>query len=414
MKQDYNFDVDKIKSLSNEEKISRKKDLDKFLKTGFPNKQHEDWKFTDLNAILNKNFDKITNNFEFDLNKKIKILENFEHNYILLTNGTLSLSNFSYEDKNKIEIKDFKNTEANTLATPNILTLLNSALSSGGYSLKVSDNYKVNKPLVIYNYFSKNLENIIINNRNSIKINKGSKLTMIEYTIDNSQDSFIRNTQDNVLIDDNADLKSIFIQKSKSSGHFYRYTHVSLEDNSNYQNFTLTSGLKFNKSEIEINLNKDNGNCSVLSALNISGHEHQEIKTRINHYAPNCESYQKIKNVVHENGKGVYQGKIFVKNIAQKTNAYQLSKALILNNSAEFDAKPELEIYADDVKCSHGSTSGSIDKDAIHYLMTRGIDEKQAKQLLINGFLKDILENVSNAQIREFLENTLEEQIHGY
>ncbi len=414
MKQDYNFDVDKIKSLSNEEKISRKKDLDKFLKTGFPNKQHEDWKFTDLNAILNKNFDKITNNFEFDLNKKIKILENFEHNYILLTNGTLSLSNFSYEDKNKIEIKDFKNTEANTLATPNILTLLNSALSSGGYSLKVSDNYKFNKPLVIYNYFSKNLENIIINNRNSIKINKGSKLTMIEYTIDNSQDSFIRNTQDNVLIDDNADLKSIFIQKSKSSGHFYRYTHVSLEDNSNYQNFTLTSGLKFNKSEIEINLNKDNGNCSVLSALNISGHEHQEIKTRINHYAPNCESYQKIKNVVHENGKGVYQGKIFVKNIAQKTNAYQLSKALILNNSAEFDAKPELEIYADDVKCSHGSTSGSIDKDAIHYLMTRGIDEKQAKQLLINGFLKDILENVSNAQIREFLENTLEEQIHGY
>ncbi len=414
MKQDYNFDVDKIKSLSNEEKISRKKDLDKFLKTGFPNKQHEDWKFTDLNAILNKNFDKITNNFEFDLNKKIKILENFEHNYILLTNGTLSLSNFSYEDKNKIEIKDFKNTEANTLATPNILTLLNSALSSGGYSLKVSDNYKFNKPLVIYNYFSKNLENIIINNRNSIKINKGSKLTMIEYTIDNSQDSFIRNTQDNVLIDDNADLKSIFIQKSKSSGHFYRYTHVSLEDNSNYQNFTLTSGLKFNKSEIEINLNKDNGNCSVLSALNISGHEHQEIKTRINHYAPNCESYQKIKNVLHENGKGVYQGKIFVKNIAQKTNAYQLSKALILNNSAEFDAKPELEIYADDVKCSHGSTSGSIDKDAIHYLMTRGIDEKQAKQLLINGFLKDILENVSNAQIREFLENTLEEQIHGY
>ncbi len=414
MKQDYNFDVDKIKSLSNEEKISRKKDLDKFLKTGFPNKQHEDWKFTDLNAILNKNFDKITNDFEFDLNKKIKILENFEHNYILLTNGTLSLSNFSYEDKNKIEIKDFKNTEANTLATPNILTLLNSALSSGGYSLKVSDNYKFNKPLVIYNYFSKNLENIIINNRNSIKINKGSKLMMIEYTIDNSHDSFIRNTQDNVLIDDNADLKSIFIQKSKSSGHFYRHTHVSLEDNSNYQNFTLTSGLKFNKSEIEINLNKDNGNCSVLSALNISGHEHQEIKTRINHYAPNCESYQKIKNVVHENGKGVYQGKIFVKNIAQKTNAYQLSKALILNNSAEFDAKPELEIYADDVKCSHGSTSGSIDKDAIFYLMTRGIDEKQAKQLLINGFLKDILENVSNAQIREFLENTLEEQIHGY
>jgi Fe-S cluster assembly protein SufD len=89
--------------------------------------------------------------------------------------------------------------------------------------------------------------------------------------------------------------------------------------------------------------------------------EHQEIKTRINHNAPNCQSYQKIKNVLNDESKGVYQGKIFVKNIAQKTDAYQLSKALILNDAAEFDAKPELEIYADDVKCSHGSTSGSID-----------------------------------------------------
>ena len=102
MKQDYNFDVDKIKSISNKEKVSRKKYLDTFLKTGFPNKQNEDWKFTDLNAILNKNFDEITNIFEFDLNKKFKILENFDHNYILLTNGILSKSDFNYEDQDKI------------------------------------------------------------------------------------------------------------------------------------------------------------------------------------------------------------------------------------------------------------------------------------------------------------------------
>ena len=109
MKQEYNFDIDKIKSLSNEEKVSRKKDLNIFLETGFPNKQNEDWKFTDLNAILNKNFDEITNSFEFDLDKKFKILKNFDHNYILLTNGLLSKSNFNYEDEVKIEIKDLKN-----------------------------------------------------------------------------------------------------------------------------------------------------------------------------------------------------------------------------------------------------------------------------------------------------------------
>lgn len=414
MKQEYNFDVDKIESLSNEEKVSRKKDLNIFLETGFPNKQHEDWKFTDLNAILNKNFDKITNNFEFDLKKQFKILKDFNHNYILLTNGILSKSNFNYEDENKIEIKDFKNKNTDTLATTNNLTLLNKALSFGGYSLTVSDNYKFKKPLIVYNYFSENLKNVILNNSNYIKLNKGSELTAVEYTIDNSQNNFIKNTLDKVLLDSNAVYKSIIIQNSKSSGHFYRYTNASLENDSNYQNFILTSGLKFNKSEIEVNLNKGNSNCSILSALNIVENEHQEIKTRINHYAPNCESYQKIKNVVNENGKGVYQGKIFVKDIAQKTNAYQLSKALILNDKAEFDAKPELEIYADDVKCSHGSTSGSINADAIHYLMTRGIDAKTAKQLLINGFLSEIIDNISDTNLKKFVETILEGQINGY
>ncbi len=414
MKQDYNFESSNIKNISSEEKASRRKNLNLFLAAGFPNKQNEDWKFTDLNAILNKNFDKITNNFKFDLNKKIKILKNFDHNYIILTNGILSTNNFDYEDKSKIEIKDFKDLEKDTSAASNTLTLLNNALSLGGYSLEVFDNYKFKKPLIIYNYFSENLKNVILNNRNCVKLNKGSELTTIEYTIDNYQNNFIKNTADIVSLENHAIYKNISIQNSKSNGHFYRHTKASLDNSSEFQNFIFTSGLKFNKSEIEINLNKENANSSILSALNIADNEHQEIKTRINHFAPNCESYQKIKNVVNENGRGVYQGKIFVKDVAQKTNAYQLSKALVLNDKAEFNAKPELEIYADDVKCSHGSSSGSIDTDAIHYLMTRGIDAKTAKEFLINGFLNDVLEKISDTNIKSFLKSILEGQINGH
>ena len=133
----------------------------------------------------------------------------------------------------------------------------------------------------------------------------------------------------------------------------------------------------------------------------------------MNHLAPNCKSYQKIKNVLESDSKGVYQGKIFVKDIAQKTDAYQLSKALILDNQAEFNAKPELEIYADDVKCSHGSSSGSIDEDSIHYIMTRGIEFDEAKKLLIKGFLNEIFENVVEKKIKLFLEKSIEEQING-
>ena len=414
MKQSYDFNIEKIKNLSLEEKISRQKNLDLFYKFGFPTKQVEDWKFTDLNLILNKNFESISNDVNFASNKNLEVIKNFEHNYIFLTNGSIVSTNFDWEEKNKILIKDFNQKETTNLDSGNVLTLLNSALLSGGFELEIAKNYKLKKPLVVYNYYSKDLKNKILNNKNSIKLNQGSKLTLIDYSDGNIQSNFIRNTVDIVSLEENAILKNILIQNSKSNGHFYRYVKGSLESRSNYENYILSSGLKLNKIEIEINLNKDNSSCSIYSALNLLEDQHQEIKSRINHNSPNCKSYQKIKNVLNDKSKGVYQGKIFVEKIAQKTDAYQLSKALIVSDSAEFDAKPELEIYADDVKCSHGSTSGSIDSDAVYYLMTRGIPKKEAVKLLINGFLSEVLENITSSKLKLFLEEVLERQINGH
>tara|TARA_B110000444_G_scaffold81395_1_gene76995 strand:- start:574 stop:1818 length:1245 start_codon:yes stop_codon:yes gene_type:complete len=414
MKQNYDFDITKIKNLSMEEKTSRQKNLDLFYKSGFPSKQIEDWKFTDLNLILNKNFEKISNKVDFESNEELEIIKNFEHNYILLNNGKIISTSFAYEEKNKILIKDFEQKESINLEPNNTLALLNNALSSGGFSLEINKNYKLKKPLVIYNYFSKDLKNKILNNKNSIKLNEGSELTLIDYNEGNIQNNFIKNTIETVSLDTNAVLKNIFIQESKCNGHFYKYIQGSLEGGSNYENYILSSGLKLNKIEIEINLNRDNSSCSIYSALNLLESQHQEIKTRINHNSPNCKSYQKIKNVLNDKSRGVYQGKIFVNKIAQKTDAYQLSKALILNDDAEFDAKPELEIYADDVKCSHGSTSGSIDPDAVYYLMTRGISKKEAVKLLISGFLNEMLENITTTPVKIFLKKILERQINGH
>ena len=414
MKQSYNFNIEKIKNLSLEEKIVRKKNLDLFYKSGFPTKQVEDWKFTDLNLILNKNFDNISNEVNFESSKEFKAIENFEHNFIFLTNGKIISTNFDHEEKSKILIKDFNQEEVMNIDPSNALALLNSALSSGGFSLEITKDYKLKKPLIVYNCFSQDLKNKILNNKNSIKLNEGSELTLIDYSDDNTQSNFIKNTVDSVSLDKNAVLKNILIENSKNNGHFYKYIKGSLEGGSSYENYILSSGLKLNKIEIEINLNKDNSSCSIYSALNLLEDQHQEIKTRINHNSPNCKSYQKIKNVLNDKSKGIYQGKIFVEKIAQKTDAYQLSKALIINDDAEFDAKPELEIYADDVKCSHGSTSGSIDSDAVHYLMTRGISKKEAVKLLINGFLNEVLEKITNNELKIFLEKILERQINGH
>ena len=410
----YDFKIENIKDLSLDEKNSRKKNLDLFFQNGFPNKKDEDWKFTDLNSILGKNFNNIANKESISEDKKFETIEDFEHNFIYLVDGKLISNDFSYEDKSNISINDYNYKNKGKLDEKSSLTLLNNALATGGFTLEVSKNYKFTKPLIIYNYFSKNLKESIINNKNSIILNAESGLNLINYIDDDSKDNFVTNTIDSIIIKKNASLKNIFINNSRCNGYFYRFTKSVLEKGSIYDNYLLSTGLKFNKLDIEIDHNQENSRSSIFSALNLLGSEHQEIKTRINHNAPNCQSYQKVKNVLNGQSKGVYQGKIFVKDIAQKTDAYQLSKALILNDEAEFDAKPELEIYADDVKCSHGSTSGSIDFDSIHYLKSRGIPEKEAYQMLINGFLNEVLEKVKDAKLKNFLLEKLERQINGY
>ena len=163
-----------------EEKNFRQKNLDLFYKSGFPSKQVEDWKFTDLSLILNKNFKSISNEVDFESTKELKTIKDFEHNYIFLNNGKIISTNFAHEEVNKILIKDFDQRKIINFDPANTLSLLNNALSSGGFSLEVTKNYKLKKPLIVYNYYSKDLENKILNNKNSIKLNEGSELTLID------------------------------------------------------------------------------------------------------------------------------------------------------------------------------------------------------------------------------------------
>ena len=412
MDQLFNIDLKKIPVSSDEEASERKKNFELFLETGLPNKKDENWKFSDLNFIISKNFKQFSISDDFKFDKKIQFIKDFDHNYIALIDGVYKSCDMRFEEKEKVKIESFKSFDSLTGEKSNNLYNLNKALSSGGFSLEVQKDYKFKKPIIIYNYFTSNLDNKIINNSNQIKLDQNSELTLIEYNI-SEKSKFFKNTFEKINIGQGSLLKSITIQKTKSNGYFYKNISGTQDYNSSYQSFILSSGLKFNKIEINMDLEKENSNCYILSGLSLGKDEHQEIKTRINHLAPNCKSYQKIKNVLENDSTGVYQGKIFVKDIAQKTDAYQLSKALILDDQAEFNAKPELEIYADDVKCSHGSTSGSIDEDAIHYLMTRGIKLPIAKKLLINGFLNEIFENIPEEKLKTFLEKSIMEQVDG-
>ena len=406
--------IDKIGNFSKEEKNFRLKNLSHFNNLGFPNKKYEDWKFSDLREIVSKNFKKLKVKSIKSKEPTVDFIKDFDHNYIIVINGELTLSNFKFEEKDKIKIKTFLNENFSNDKETNPLINLNNALSDMGFSLEVKEKYKFKKILVIYYLFTNDLNENILNTKNKIRIGKESELHVLELIINKSTKNFFNNVYENITLEEKAIFKNICVQNEKSSGYFHKYSKNKLSSKSNFSSFVFPSGMKFNKLDLEFDLDGENSECNLQSASFLNHNDHQEIKTRINHFSPNCKSYQKVKNVLNLESKGIFQGKIFVKDVAQKTNAYQLSKALILNDKAEFDAKPELEIYADDVKCSHGSTSGSIDTDAIHYLMTRGIDEKTAKQLLINGFLNDILDNITATNLKKFVEITLEGQINGY
>ena len=405
--------IDQIKKITLEEKNFRIKNLKLFNTAGFPSKKFEDWKFTDFRKIVDNNFNKLDTKKVTSDFKKTELVKNFDHNYIILVNGSLHSNNFDHEEKSKIKISSYDNN-INYELTENPLICLNHALAENGYSLEVEENYKFNKTLVIYNFFTNEVKDKILNNKNKIKVKKNSELHIIEYTINESKHKFINNVYEDLVLEKNSKLKNLYIQSKRSEGFFHKYLKSKLSENSDYVNLIFSSGLRFNKLDIECDLIGKNCSCNILSALFLNKNEHQEIKTRINHLVPDCKSYQRVKKVLDSESKGIFQGKIYVKDEAQKTNAYQLSKALLLHDDAEFNSKPELEIYADDVKCSHGSTSGSIDEDSLHYLMTRGLNRKESTNLLIKGFLNDVVEFIKNSKIKEFVENKLEEQINGH
>ncbi len=414
---DLNF---KIKNESDKSFKLRETNLLNFKKNGFPNKKSEDWKFTDLEKVLNDNFKELNNGQTERGEPKTQNLQ-FKHNAITLINGKLERFNFepeNFQDKNFLLIKELNPDQNFNFANEfknDPMQNLNIALNEGGFSLNFSPNYKFKYPIVIYNYFSGNFKNKIINNSEVINISKNSEVTIIDYLIDESQGSFFKNTFRYLNIESESTLNYYFINKNESKNFFYDFSKVSLSKNSCFEKYLFSSGIKFNKSDNNIKLDGENSSSKIYSGLFLGKNNHHEIKTNVEHLKPNCHSHQDIKNVLTTGSKGVFQGKIYVDSIAQKTNAYQLSKGLLLDENSEFSSKPELEIYADDVKCSHGSTSGNIDRDALFYLKSRGIKEKEAIKIIIKGFLESIFENIKNEDIKKILINHINISLkYGY
>jgi len=386
----------------------KKNYLNEFIKKGFPNRKLENWKFSDISQIIKKNIGDLNFYNDYSFSNKIDssiFVSGLEHNKIVFINGRIEKIEFNYEDENKIEILD----EIELKDKPNFensLIDLNNAFTNKYYKIVVKENYALKKPLFIYHTTNENLHLKNINLRLDFLLKKNSCLKLVDVSNDLSEKNFI-NTIYNFELNQDSILKNYKIDQKKNSNLKYSFNKIDQDTNSVSETFILSSGSNFIKNEINCNLKGKYSSAFINGILYLNEKHHHEIRTSVNHLIDNTKSYQLIKSVLDNDSKSVYQGKIFVNSDAQKTNGYQLSKAILLNENAEFNAKPELEIYADDVKCSHGSASGSLNQDSIFYLMSRGLNYKQAKELLINGFLLDVVEKITDPEVRNLIKNLI-------
>ena len=398
----------KASSFSERDVDLKKGFLNKFIAKGFPSRKFENWKFSDMNQIIKKNIGELSFYNDYSLSNKIDtsvFIDELEHNKIVFINGRVEKIDFGFEDKNKIEINEATKPK-DKLENNNSLIDLNNAFIDKNYKILVKENYSFNKPLIVYHTSNNKIKSKNINLRLEFELEKNSSLKLVDFFKDTSEKNFI-NIFYNFDLKKDAILKNYKIDKIQNNNIKYSFNNINQDENSVSETFILSAGSDFLKNEINCNLIGKYSSAFVNGIFSLTDNQHHEIRTTINHLTENTKSYQLIKSVLGKDSKAVYQGKILVNSIAQKTDGYQLSKALLLNETSEFNAKPELEIYADDVKCSHGSASGSLDENSIFYLMSRGLSHKQSKELLINGFVLEVIEKITDNEIKNLVKNMI-------
>ena len=398
----------KTSAFSEKDTEFKKDFLNKFIAKGFPSKKFENWKFLDLNQIIKKNISKLSFYNDYSSSNKIDtsiFIDGFEHNKIFFINGKVEKIDFTFEDEDKIEINE-ESKPQKKFENNNSLIDLNSAFTNKSYKILVKENYSFNKPLIVYHTTNDKIKSKNINLRLEFELEQNSSLRLIDFFKDKSKNNFI-NIFYNFDLKKDAILKNYKVDKTQNSNIKYSFNNINQDENSVSETFILSAGSDFLKNEINCNLNGNYSSAFVNGIFSLTNNQQHEIRTTINHLTESTKSFQLIKSVLGKDSKAVYQGKIFVNSIAQKTDGYQLSKAILLDETSEFNAKPELEIYADDVKCSHGSASGSLDENSIFYLMSRGLDYHQSKKLLINGFILDVIEKITDNEIKNLVKNII-------
>jgi Fe-S cluster assembly protein SufD len=387
--------------------------LANFSRMGFPTRKHEEWKYTDISPILKTTFS-LPGSFPFET-KKEEILArlNIKEDVILvvLENGrlnpldTLSLPE-GLEMKTIGEAKNSPSVQKHFSKYADMqhdaFSALNTAFLSEGLMIRIQPGHTIEKPLFIVNLSSPREEAVISHNRLLVVAEKNASARMAWITLSGSDagDTFV-NAVNEIVVEENANLEFNICQNENAKAYQVCNTYAYQLKDSKFTINTTTLGGSIVRNKLHIKLDGENCETHLYGLYVADDKQLMDNHTAVFHARPHSNSNQLYKGIIGGKAHGVFNGKIFVEKDAQKTNAYQSNKNILLSNDAVINAKPQLEIFADDVKCTHGATTGQMDEESLFYLRTRGINEVNAKALLNKAFASDILNKITIESLRE-------------
>jgi Fe-S cluster assembly protein SufD len=297
----------------------------------------------------------------------------------------------------------------NSALAQDSLTGLNSALVEDGVVILVNKDVSIDTPIVIHHELKAPNDDAIFT-RNLVILDKGSQITLIE-SFDGASGPEMSHSVSEVVINEGAHLHHLKIQSEGPAATNVTTLAVELGEKAEFDSFTLSIGGAVARNEVAVRFAGEHSNANLNGCFILKDKQHCDTTTRVEHAVPNCTSNEVFRSVMADRSRGVFQGKISVEPDAQKTDARMMTRSLLLSDRAEMDAKPELEIYADDVKCAHGATIGSIDEEALFYLQSRGIDRKRAKTLLMSAFVSETLETVPSEPLKSVIRDLIEDRL---
>ena len=388
-----------------------KKDCSKrFTSHGYPTRKEENWKFTSSRSLAK---------FENDVSQKPKIDHlDIDNNTILFVNGILdqrTFKNFKYNDKLKVVDLSILKEKSTLKFSENFIK--DSVFNLGvmdfkeGFYFEFDKNLVLDEPIKLVNYYNANKDFSRITSFNIFHVQSGSEISFIENDINDGESSF--NLKLNKFIcEKNSVLKFGKFYQGKDDNHLLSYNYFTLKKDSVLKIDALNKESIFNKEFIEVDL--DETGCDVsISILNLGKkNDHLDNNILINHNAESCISFQHVRNILDNDSSAVFNGKVIVSEGAQKTDSNQSNKNLLLSDTSNAYSNPQLEIYADDVSCGHGSTTGALNEDSIFYLRARGIKKSDAIKILIKAFAKEVIDEFSLSSIQDISEIALDNWIN--